>query len=86
MAIRFYGKDGSQSGSCPSVSVDETGGSFLFVGWPLTDPALIAEIQTYSHIDPGEQAFLRCFDDLAYVAVYGSAARELIADALSELG
>src|SRR6266571_8439358 len=57
MAIRFYGKDGSENGSCPSVSVDEADGSFLFVGWPVNDPALISEIETYSHIDPGEQAF-----------------------------
>jgi hypothetical protein len=27
MSIRFYGKGGSQTGSCPSVSVDETDGS-----------------------------------------------------------
>lgn len=57
MAIRFYGKDGSENGSCPSVSVDEADGSFVFVGWPVNGPALIAEIEAYSHIDPGEQVF-----------------------------
>jgi hypothetical protein len=46
MAIRFYGKAGSQSGSCPSVSIDDDG-SFLFVGWPVDDPDKIAEILTY---------------------------------------
>ena len=57
MAIRFYGKEGSENGGCPSVSVDEADGSFIFVGWPVNDPALIADIETYSPIDPGEQAF-----------------------------
>jgi hypothetical protein len=57
MALRFYGKDGSESESCPAVFVDETDGSFIFVGWPVNEPEVIAEIQTCNHIDPGEQAF-----------------------------
>lgn len=57
MALRFYGKGGSEQSSCPSVSVDEADGSFVFVGYPENDPNVIAEIQAYSHIDPGEQAF-----------------------------
>lgn len=57
MAIRFYGKAGSDSDSCPSVSVDLTDGSFVFVGYPITDPSVITEIESYSHIEPHEQAF-----------------------------
>jgi len=57
MAIRFYGKAGSQSGSCPSVSIDLDDGSFLFVGWPVNDPDKAAEVMEHSHIDPGEQLF-----------------------------
>jgi hypothetical protein len=57
MALRFYGKGGSQSASCPSVSVDDRDGSFVFVGYPVTDPEVVVEIETFSHIDPGEQAF-----------------------------
>jgi len=41
MALRFFGKDGS----------------FVFVGYPVNDPGTIAEIETLSHIDPGEQVF-----------------------------
>lgn len=40
MALRFVGKGGSEQSSCPSVSVDETDGSFVFVGYPETTPAL----------------------------------------------
>lgn len=57
MALRFYGKGGSEQSSCPSVSVDEEDGSFVFVGWPVDDPAVTAEIGTHSHIDPGERVF-----------------------------
>lgn len=57
MALRFIGKGGSLSNSCPSVSVDDTDGSFVFVGYPENDPGVIAEIEAHSHIDPGERAF-----------------------------
>jgi hypothetical protein len=57
MSLRFYGKGGSETGSCPSVSVDEADGSFVFVGYPENDPDVIAEIEKHSCIDPGEQVF-----------------------------
>lgn len=57
MAPRFYGKEGSDNDSCPAVLVDEADGSFVFVGWPITDPGVLAEIRSYNHIEPGEQAF-----------------------------
>jgi hypothetical protein len=57
MALRFYGKGGSEQNSCPSVSVDEADGSLVFVGYPIEDPDVIAEIQTYSHIEAHERAF-----------------------------
>lgn len=55
MAIRFYGKGGSNSDSCPSVSVDDSDGSFVFVGYPVDDPSVIAGIQVHSHIEPNER-------------------------------
>jgi len=57
MALRFYGKAGSENGSCPSVSVDDTDGSFVFVGYQVDDPGVIAEIQTHSHIELDERVF-----------------------------
>jgi hypothetical protein len=57
MALRFFGKGGSEQSSCPSVSVDDKDGSFVFVGYPVNDPGAIAEIEMLSHIDPGEQVF-----------------------------
>ncbi len=39
------------------MSVDEADGSFVFVGYPEDDPSVIAEIEQYSHIDPGERVF-----------------------------
>ncbi|WP_371785308.1 hypothetical protein [Streptosporangium subroseum] len=57
MALRFYGKGGSEQNSCPSVSVDEADGSLVFVGWPIEDPDVIAEIQAFSHIEADERAF-----------------------------
>lgn len=57
MALRFVGKGGSEQSSCPSVSVDDTDGSFVFVGYPENDPGVIAEIEAHSHIEAGEQAF-----------------------------
>jgi hypothetical protein len=56
MAIRFYGKGGSNSDSCPSVSVDEDDLSLLIVGELVEDPDVLAEIQKHSHIDPHERA------------------------------
>lgn len=41
MALRCIGKAGNGQGSCPSVSVDETDGSFVFVGDPVKDPGVI---------------------------------------------
>jgi hypothetical protein len=38
MALRFFGKGGSEQSSCPSVSVDDKDGSFVFVGYPVNDP------------------------------------------------
>lgn len=57
MALRFYGKDGSDSDSCPAVLVDEEDGSLVFVGWPENDPNVIAEIMQYNHIEPHERVF-----------------------------
>jgi hypothetical protein len=57
VAIRFYGKEGSDNTSCPSVSVDGRDGSFIFVGWPVNDPDVIAEVETCSHIEEGEKVF-----------------------------
>jgi hypothetical protein len=57
MALRFYGKGGSDTENCPSVSVDETDLSLVFVGWPIEDLEVIAEIEQYSHIAPDERAF-----------------------------
>ncbi|GAA3536936.1 hypothetical protein GCM10022419_015940 [Nonomuraea rosea] len=69
MRIRFYGKSmggPSQSGSCPSVSVDESDLSLLIVGKRVGDPAVIAEIVKHSHIDPDE-ALVRVPADLRKV-------------------
>jgi hypothetical protein len=33
MALRFFGTGGSEQSSCPSVSVDDKDGSFVFVGY-----------------------------------------------------
>jgi hypothetical protein len=57
MALRFYGKDGSDNTSCPAVLVDESDGSFIFVGWPVDDPDVTAEITIYNHVDEGEAVF-----------------------------
>jgi hypothetical protein len=57
MAIRFYGKEGSDNASCPSVSVDLEDGSLIFVGWPVDDPDVIAEVGAYSHIEEHERVF-----------------------------
>ncbi|WP_433498544.1 hypothetical protein ACQP1K_27275 [Sphaerimonospora sp. CA-214678] len=56
MALRFYGKGGSQTDSCPSVHVDDTDGSFVIVGALVEDPDVLIEIQRESHIDPHERA------------------------------
>ena len=56
MALRFCGKGGSQTDSCPSVHVDDTDGSLVIVGTLVEDPAVLAEIQRDSHIDPHERA------------------------------
>jgi hypothetical protein len=57
MALRFYGKDGSENGGCPAVYVDEQDGSFIFVGWPIDDRGVIAEVETCNHVENGEAVF-----------------------------
>ncbi|KAA9379632.1 hypothetical protein F5972_08235 [Microbispora cellulosiformans] len=56
MALRFYGKGGSQTDSCPSVHADDTDGSLVIVGTLIEDPDVLTEIQRHSHIDPHERA------------------------------
>ncbi|MEV7908460.1 hypothetical protein [Streptomyces anulatus] len=57
MALRFYGKGGSEQESCPSVHLDERDDSLVIVGWPVEDPEVLAEIQKMSHIESHERAF-----------------------------
>lgn len=57
MALRFYGKGGSENGGCPAVLVDDTDGSFVFVGWPVDEADVIAQVEAHSHINPGERVF-----------------------------
>lgn len=57
MAIRFYGRDPETDGNhCPSVSVDEESGDFLFVGPTVTDGHTLEEIALYSPIAEYELA------------------------------
>ncbi len=57
MALKFYGKGGSEQDSCPSVHADDTDGSLVIVGWPEEDPDVLAKIQEVSHIESHERAF-----------------------------
>ncbi|MEU5859779.1 MULTISPECIES: hypothetical protein [unclassified Nonomuraea] len=58
MKLRFYGKGGSEQDECPSVSVDEDTLDLVFVGIPIDDSDVIAEIEKHSRIYSTEQAFL----------------------------
>ncbi|TMR90365.1 hypothetical protein [Nonomuraea basaltis] len=58
MKLRFYGKGGSEQDECPSVSVDEDTQNLVFVGYPIDDPDVIAQIEQHSRIYKTEQAFL----------------------------
>ncbi|GIH27599.1 hypothetical protein Aph01nite_59090 [Acrocarpospora phusangensis] len=57
MALRFYGKGGSQTDSCPSVHLDDSDGSLVIVGYPEEDSAVLDQIREVSHIEPHERAF-----------------------------
>jgi hypothetical protein len=48
---RFIGIDPETPGSkCPAVFVDEKTGDFLFQGWTVTDPSILAQVAEYSPI------------------------------------
>ncbi|MFD1539576.1 hypothetical protein [Nonomuraea guangzhouensis] len=57
MALRFWGKGGSHTDSCPSVHSDDSDGSLVIVGWPVDDPEILAKIREVAHIEPHEAAF-----------------------------
>lgn len=57
MALRYWGKGGSHTDSCPSVHSDDADESLVIVGWPVEDPEILAKIQEVSHIEPHERAF-----------------------------
>jgi hypothetical protein len=49
--IRFIGIDSeSPGGPCPAVFVDEEAGDFLFQGRTVTNPAVLAQVDSYSPI------------------------------------
>lgn len=57
MALRFYGKAGSDNSSCPSVHLDDEDGSLVIVGRPEDTPEVLAKIREVSHIEDFERAF-----------------------------
>lgn len=57
MTIRFYGGDPETDGNhCPSVSVEEESGDFLFVGTTVTAGHTLEEIALHSPIAGHESA------------------------------
>lgn len=55
MAIRFYGHDpDTDLDNCPSVSIDEATGDFLFVGKTERDTRTLREIASYCKIGADE--------------------------------
>ncbi|KAB2384774.1 hypothetical protein [Actinomadura montaniterrae] len=55
MQPRFIGIDPATPGNkCPSVSIDEDTGDFLFQGWTVTDPDVLAKIAEHSPIADDE--------------------------------
>jgi hypothetical protein len=50
-AVRFIGIDpATPGGKCPAVFVDEETGDFLFQGWTVTDPSVLAQVAAHSPI------------------------------------
>lgn len=55
MAIQFIGIDpGTNGDECPSVSIDDRTGDFLFHGWAVTDMETLSEIAANSPIADDE--------------------------------
>jgi hypothetical protein len=53
--VRFIGIDPDTPGNkCPSVSIDERTGDFLFQGWTVTDTETLATIAKHSPIADDE--------------------------------